>query len=99
MTNPDAWLVSRLQATIQQMKTEIAADVATGLVPVTVASFGDLHDFRDANCYGGICDDSGIWDELRAFYASHGLPDTSIDFFNAAQSAVDDWIKAGGLPT
>ena len=44
-------------ATVEQMKLEILDDVRNGYVPVSVTHFGDLHDFIDANCYGGFCDD------------------------------------------
>jgi hypothetical protein len=44
-------------ATIARMKSEILAHIASGRVPATVASFSELHDYVDANCYGGFCDD------------------------------------------
>jgi hypothetical protein len=31
--------------------TEIDKDIASGLVPATVSSFGELHDYLDANDY------------------------------------------------
>jgi len=51
MNNPN------LQATIARMKSEILEDIRTGKVPATVASFSELHDYVDANEYGGFCDD------------------------------------------
>lgn len=73
-------------------KTEILADIEAGTVPATVASFSELHDYVDANGYGGafedavICadDDSNIVD-VQA----------NVDFWNEVQNAVDAWIKAG----
>ncbi len=35
---------------------EIRADIAAGLVPATVASFAELHDYVDANTYSGLTD-------------------------------------------
>ena len=40
---------------------QITADIRAGLVPATISAFGELHQFVDANEYGGLCDDtSGI---------------------------------------
>ncbi len=36
---------------------EVRVDVASGLVPVTVSSFAELHDHVDANGYGGAFED------------------------------------------
>lgn len=66
---------------VKRMKEEILADVAGGKVPVSVGSFGELHDHMDANEYGGFCDGANA----------------SLEFMNAAQSEIDAWIKAGGL--
>lgn len=71
-----------LEKAIAQAKAEITDDVKTGRVPRNVTSFGDLHDHVDANEYGGLCDERGDFD---------------IDFANALQNAVDEWIKNGGL--
>ena len=93
MEDVDAWLsgaVDKLAAgvysahpRIERMKREILADVRKGVVPVTCVSFSELHDYVDANCYGGFCDD--------------GFDTTKVDAINAAQDAIDLWIKAGGL--
>jgi len=40
---------------------QITADIRSGRVPSTVRDFSQLHDYVDANEYGGLCDDaSGI---------------------------------------
>jgi len=40
---------------------QIRRDIANGRVPSTVRDFSQLHDYVDANEYGGLCDDtSGI---------------------------------------
>lgn len=44
--------------TLARMKREILRDIALGIVPEAPESFGTLHDHVDANCYGGMCDDS-----------------------------------------
>jgi hypothetical protein len=67
---------------IHRMQSEILADVERRIVPETVRSFGDLHDYVDANEYGGICEPGA---------------DADIDDVNAAQTAVSDWIAEGGI--
>ena len=93
MEDVDAWFsgaVDKLAAgvysahpRIERMKREILGDVRKGVVPVSCVSFSELHDYVDANCYGGFCDD--------------GFDTTKVDAINAAQDAIDLWIKAGGL--
>lgn len=68
---------------VERMKREILVDVRKGVVPVTCASFSALHDYVDANCYGGFCEE--------------GFDPNQTDDVNTAQNAVDLWIKAGGL--
>ena len=82
-----------------RMKAEILADVASGRVPRRVKSFSHLHDFVDANCYGGT---EKMLEELDA-----AGPDTDeqhvanlgrlCDLCNPAMELVDQWIKDGGL--
>jgi hypothetical protein len=71
-----------LDRAIAQAKTEVTADVKAGRVPRSVASFSELHDHVDANEYGGLTDERADFD---------------LDFANALQTAVDEWIKGGGL--
>ena len=68
---------------VERAKAEILADVASGTVPGTCASFSELHDHMDANGYGGAFD--------RPF------DNNEADFWNAVQTAVDGWIRQGGL--
>ena len=79
---PD-FCADELRQVVEQAKTEILADVAAGTVPSTCASFSELHDYTDANGYGG------------AFERPFDNEET--DFWNAVQDAVDRWIKQGGL--
>jgi hypothetical protein len=72
-----------LRRIVERAKAEILADVAAGTVPSTCASFSELHDYTDANGYGGAFE--------RPFY------NNETDFWNAVQDAVDAWIKQGGL--
>jgi hypothetical protein len=93
MGDVDAWLsdaVAKLAASVysayphvERMKCEIWADVRKGVVPITCKSFSELHDYVDANCYGGFCEE--------------GFDETKVNATNDAQNAIDLWIKAGGL--
>ena len=65
------------------MKREVIADVMAGNVPASVADYSELHDYVDANYYGG------------AFDGDFEIEDT--DYWNAAQTAISQWIEAGGL--
>ena len=89
-----------LEQTVEQMKLEILEDIVRGKVPKTVTSFSALHDYVDANEYGSFCDDA-FSDALIAFFGGrnddYGMPDDMMDYINAAQDAIDAWIKAGGI--
>lgn len=76
-------MATLISVTIDRAKREILADVNDGTVPNTCASFSELHDYVDANGYGG------------AFEREFDNEET--DFWNTVQDAVDVWIKAGGL--
>lgn len=97
-------------ATLARMKAEISKDVATGRVPQSVASFGDLHDHVDANEYGGLCEDSdstgpkGLDRLAQLFPDPEGAPDhgttnsqAGMDVANELQGLVDAWIQGGAL--
>lgn len=72
---------------VKQAKAEIIAHVAAGVVPASdVASFGDLHDYVDANRYGGCFDLYSRFDN-----------DEATRIANEVQSALDEWIRSGGL--
>ncbi len=63
-------------------KAEILADIATGTVPATVASFSELHDYVDANGYGGLFD--------RPICGEVGLAEA-----NKVIEALNAWLVAG----
>lgn len=97
-------VMKTLEQVVEQMKGELLSDVMGKIVPVRVTNFAELHDYVDANCYGGFCADNGITDELIAAHggrdpAHGGMPQAALDFINAAQGAIDKWIKTGGLET
>lgn len=83
---------------IARAKREIRADVDAGEVPVDVASFADLHDYADANCYGGADEPTspiyyvsgeGGDDPKRAEWAAR--------IHNFVMEHLDAWIKSGAL--
>ena len=91
-----------LEEVIEQIKSEIINDINAKCVPIDVSSFGELHDFVDANTYGGFCDDDGIVDALIEKYggrdpSTEEMPDEVVKFMNDAHSAVDIWLKSGTL--
>lgn len=73
---------------------EIAADIvanaftADGIGALILCkTFSELHDFCDANCLGGCCEDGSWWSQFV------GADD--IDILSAAQDAVDGWLRQG----
>lgn len=69
-----------LRSVIGRGRHQISNDIMTGRVPHTVASFAELHDYVDANGYGGAFED--------------GAPEpNNVDFWNAVHNALDAWIK------
>jgi hypothetical protein len=66
--------------TVDNAKTLILDDISAGMIPSTVASFSELHDYVDANEY--LIDDSLTFDEL-------------VEVAEAASEILDKWIKAG----
>jgi len=49
---------------VEEVKAEILADIAKGIQPADVPDFSTLHDYVDANEYGGFCDEDrrAHWD-------------------------------------
>lgn len=91
--------MSNLNETIDRMKSEIVADVLSGLIPRDVESFSDLHDYIDANCLADMCEDEVFGTYCAEFGATEDdpMPQGFVDFLNSAQGAIDEWIKAGGI--
>lgn len=89
-----------LEETIARMKREIIDDTEAGIMPANCPDFCHLHDHVDANYYGGFLEDA-LLDPLIAHYggldANGAFPDALMAYVNAAQHAVDQWLKAGGL--
>ena len=106
--------MNNLPETVARMKTEILADIAAGTVPASVFTFSELHDYVDANEYGGFCDAGSVMETILALQEERDslteeqernwskageleeLQEQSTAFANAAQNAVDKWLKTGG---
>lgn len=71
---------------VELAKREVLADIARGTVPEAVRSFADLHDYVDANGYGGAFE-SDIGDD--------GMSDEAVAFWDRVHDDVDQWLKAG----
>jgi hypothetical protein len=76
--------VGRTQHHIELGKKEILRDVQSGLVPDTVKSFRELHNYVDANEYAGFTNPD--------YQISHNYV-----FENIVQKELDNWIRSGGL--
>lgn len=49
---------------IELGKQQIQQEIAAGRIPPMIADFAALHDFVDANEFGGLCEDDGEWNRL-----------------------------------
>jgi len=74
-------------------RDEIREDIRHGVVPEDVPDFRTLHDYVDANTYGGLCD--GHW----PIAIIDGEEHLDVDLANAVQDALDAWIKTGDAAT
>lgn len=77
-----------VQSLIERIKEEIIEDALDGTVPATVRDYSELHDFVDANGYGGLFDDDcplGVGSQ------------EDVDVINAATDAVSGWLHRQGL--
>ena len=90
---------SALTETIHRMKAEIMTDMALGIVPKTCKSFAELHDYVDANYYGGFYH-NGYLEKLFGFdgFASddacpEDLKGLMWSFVNDAQNEVSRWLR------
>ena len=87
-----------IEHAIERSKAEILEDIAQGVVPDTVSSFSELHDYVDANEYGGLCEE-GTWWSLaddatdKELAENDGIFLRHFDQSAAVQDAVDAWLK------
>ena len=74
-----------LELILARMKAEILQDMRDGNVYGGVSDFGTLHEFVDANEYGGFCDDDSPLDGLNN--------DDAIDVINYCQTRISLWLQ------
>ena len=70
---------------IRRGKLEIKGDIDAGIVPATVDSFSQLHDYVDANEYAGLCDDNFM----------NPASQEGADIANEVQWQIDEWLRTG----
>jgi len=100
-------ILAAIDRAVELAKSEIRADVARWAAVADalprnrdgrvrtwpIREFGDLHDWVDANCYGGLCDDDEPWCPDEATEPRHGLWQVAA---NEVQERLNDWIRGGG---
>jgi hypothetical protein len=85
-------------AIVARMKLEIMLDIADARVPNNVASFAALHDYVDANEYGGFCEDE-CFDAMIEYFGGRdqheGLPVGMSGLITECQDEIDAWLREG----
>lgn len=92
--------IPTLDESIERMKQEILEDVKADRVPADCPSFSALHDYVDANEYGGFCEDAladALFEHFGGRDRNEGMPDAMIEFLNNSQNAIDLWLKNNGI--
>lgn len=72
---------SEIAAAVAFVKVEIRADQEAGIIPANVTTFSQLHDYVDANTYGG-------------FSTPGHRADWSTDDLITVQEGVQEWLEA-----
>jgi len=80
--NPAGMSRSKISKAVALAKREIEEDMRAGVVPRTVRSFAELHDYVDANAYGGL---TGAYAEMSSSDLVH--------FASAVQDELDAWLR------
>jgi len=84
--------VAKHTQAVDRCKREIRDDIAGGRVPATVATFAQIHDYVDANEYGGACEDMPICADDDSNIAEC---QANCDFWNAVHDELNAWLQAG----
>ncbi len=88
-----------IEGLVEKIKADVLKDVQDGIVPPTVSSFTELHEYVDANTYGGLEGILGIFQDVDE-HTEEGRERAWNTFcveVNPALAKVDEWIKAGGI--
>lgn len=89
-----------LSELIASIKDQIISDVRNFLVPVCVNDFAELHNYVDANEYGGFCKKEVIDALIEKFGqrdSEGGLPQGLLNHINVIQNYVSMWLEKGSL--
>ena len=90
------WRQVLLWSVIASMKLGIINDINAKILPPHIVDFRDLHNYVDANEYGGFCIEEFAEPLIQLFGGrdeDEGMPQAYIDFMNEAQGIIDAWIK------
>lgn len=90
------WRATLLWSVIASMKLSIINDINARILPPSPVDFSDLHNYVDANEYGGFCIEEFAEPLIQLFGGrdgDDGMPQAYIDFMNEAQGIIDAWIK------
>lgn len=80
-----------VQEFAKRIQADIEADIQAGIVPSGITDFADLHDYVDANCYGGSED---MLDELVTVHGNeHDALMAICSLFNDAIPIVEAWMQ------
>jgi hypothetical protein len=85
-----------IEYAIERSKVEIIEDVFAGVVPWDVSSFSELHDYVDANEYGGLCSEAWFClpdDTEDGTVEANGGWLLHFEDSVVVQSAVDAWLR------
>ena len=90
------WRQVLLWSVIASMKLGIINDINAKILPPNIVDFRDLHNYVDANEYGGFCIEEFVEPLIQLFGGrdeDEGMPQAMLDFMNEAQGVIDAWIK------
>ena len=87
------------QELADRMIAEILYDVSAGVVPRSVKTFSELHEYVDANCYGGS---EKLLDEISVEFPQTDEGHTAalnklVDVMNPAMEIVNEWLENNGI--
>jgi hypothetical protein len=90
---------THMSRAVERGRKQILEDLAAKTFDVSIKTFSDLHDYVDANRYGIVDGTENDWDfDLGVpMYANETMSDEFQDRANDLQSALSEWIEAGGL--
>lgn len=76
---------------IELGKRQIQQEIATGRIPPIITEFAKLHNYVDANEFGGLCEDGG---EIHRLFPR--VTDEDAEIFcqaaNRVQDAINQWL-------